>query len=444
MHLLATEEPTRGIPGEEDDDAELDRFAARLEVEPVALVCAGHACLLADALRADDDVGQLEVDVGKGGQEPRVEPGRPLVTLPPVRRACELVDAVVGQRRQEAGDVAVVLGDRVLLPELADCLDLGRVDLPFQQFADIHQRQYSQAVSHLSAVRARNRRTLTLVLALTLAITAVEVVGGLLTGSLALLADAVHMLSDNVALGLALVAVWLAGRPSTPERSFGYQRAEVLAALVNGLVLVALAIWIFVEAYGRLSDPPDVLGGWMLAVALVGLAGNLAAAWMLARTAHGSLNMQAALRHVTADALGSGGVVVAALVILTTGWSYADPAVGALIAVLVLASSGTVLRDSVHILLEGTPRGMDVRGLARRMSGMDGVVDVHDLHVWTITSGFVALSAHVLVEPGDDCHARRRELEHVLAQEYGIEHTTLQVDHASPASSVVSIRRAGT
>jgi cobalt-zinc-cadmium efflux system protein len=298
-------------------------------------------------------------------------------------------------------------------------------------------------VSHLSAVRARNRRTLTLVLTLTVAITAVEVVGGLLTGSLALLADAVHMLSDNVALGLALVAVWLAGRPGTPERSFGYQRAEVLAALVNGLVLVALAIWIFVEAYGRLSDPPDVLGGWMLAVALLGLAGNLTAAWMLARTAHGSLNMQAALRHVTADALGSGGVVVAAIVILTTGWRYADPAVGALIAVLVLASSWTVLRDSVHILLEGTPRGIDARGLARRMSGMDGVVDVHDLHVWTITSGFVALSAHVLVEPGDDCHARRRELEHVLADEYGIEHTTLQVDHASPTSSVVSIRRAG-
>ena len=289
-------------------------------------------------------------------------------------------------------------------------------------------------------MRARNRRTLGLVLALTVAITVVEVVGGLLTGSLALLADAVHMLSDNLALGLALVAVWLAGRPSTPERSFGYQRAEIVAALVNGLVLVGLAIWIFVEAYGRLSDPPDVLGGWMLAVALVGLAGNLAAAAILARTAHSSLNMQAALRHVIADALGSAGVVVAALVLLTTGWRYADPAVGALIAVLVLASSWTVLRDSVHILLEGTPRGIDARALERRMTGMEGVVDVHDLHVWTITSGFVALAAHVLVEPGDDCHARRRELERMLADEYGIEHTTLQVDHARPASSVVSIR----
>jgi cobalt-zinc-cadmium efflux system protein len=298
-------------------------------------------------------------------------------------------------------------------------------------------------VNHLSAVRARNRRTLALVLTLTLAITAVELVGGLFTGSLALLADAVHMLSDNLALGLALIAVWLAGRPSTPERSFGYQRAEVLAALVNGLVLVGLAIWIFIEAWGRISDPPEVLGGWMLAVALVGLTANLVAAGILARTAHSSLNMQAALRHVIADALGSAGVVVAALVILTTGWRYADPLVGAVIAVLVLASSWSVLRDSVNILLEGTPRGIDAEALGRRLSQMDGVVDVHDLHVWTITSGFVALSAHVLVEPGDDCHARRRELERVLADEYGIEHTTLQVDHARPASKVVSIRRSG-
>ncbi|HEU6445549.1 MAG TPA: cation diffusion facilitator family transporter [Gaiellaceae bacterium] len=299
-------------------------------------------------------------------------------------------------------------------------------------------------MSHLSAVRARNRRVLAFVLALTAAITVLEVVGGILTGSLALLADAVHMLSDNLALALALVAIWLAGRPSTPQRTFGYQRAEVLAALLNGLVLVGLAIWIFVEAFRRLSDPPDVLGGWMLAVATVGLVGNLAAAAVLARTAHSSLNMQAALRHVVADALGSAGVVVAALVVLTTGWRYADPAVGALIAVLVLASSWSVLRDSVHILLEGTPKGIDAGALGRRLSAMPGVVDVHDLHVWTITSGFVSLSAHVLVEPGDDCHARRRELERLLADEYGIEHTTLQVDHARPASRVVPIRRSAT
>jgi cobalt-zinc-cadmium efflux system protein len=296
-------------------------------------------------------------------------------------------------------------------------------------------------VSHLSAIRAQNRRTLGLVLALTASITVVELIGGLFTGSLALLADAAHMLSDNVAISLALVALWLAGRPSTPERSFGYQRAEILAALVNGAVLVALAIWIFVEAYGRFGDPPDVLGGWMLAVAAAGLAGNLAAASLLTRAAHSSLNMRAVLRHVLADAAGSAGVVVAALVVVTTGWRYADPVAGVMIAVLVLASSFSVLRESVHILLEGTPRGIDARELAARLTRVPGVVDVHDLHVWTITSGFPALAAHVLVQPGDDCHARRRELETLLEREYGIEHTTLQVDHARPASTVVSIER---
>jgi cobalt-zinc-cadmium efflux system protein len=160
---------------------------------------------------------------------------------------------------------------------------------------------------------------------------------------------------------------------------------------------------------------------------------------ILHRGGEDSLNMQAALRHVLADALGSVGVLVAALVIVTTGWEYADPIAGAVIGILVLASSWSVLRDSVHILLEGAPKGMDTRELGRRLSEMPGVVDVHDLHVWTITSGFPALAAHVLVERGDDCHARRRELEELLRREYGIEHTTLQVDHAA-APSVVSIQ----
>jgi cobalt-zinc-cadmium efflux system protein len=247
------------------------------------------------------------------------------------------------------------------------------------------------------------------------------------------------MLSDNLALAVALLAVWLAGRPSTPERSFGYQRAEILAALVNGLVLVGLAIWIFVEAWGRLSDPPEVLAGWVAVVAVAGLAVNLAAAAILHRVGHESLNMRAALRHVLADALGSAGVLVAAFVILVTGWRYADPIAGMAIAVLILASSWSVLRDSVHILLEGAPRGIDPRSLGRRLTEVPGVVEVHDLHVWTITSGFPALSAHVLVERGDDCHARRRELEEILRHEYGIEHTTLQVDHVAPPR-VVSIQ----
>jgi cobalt-zinc-cadmium efflux system protein len=279
------------------------------------------------------------------------------------------------------------------------------------------------------------------VLGLTLAFTAVEIVGGLLTGSLALLADAVHMLSDNLALALALFAVWLAGRPSTPERSFGYQRAEILAALANGVILVVLAIWIFIAAWGRLMDPPDVLAGWMAVVAVIGLAVNLVAAAILARAGHDTLNMRAAFRHVIADALGSAGVLAAALVILLTGWRYADPLAGALIAVAVLASSWSVLRDSVNILLEGAPKGIDPRELGRRLAEAPGVVEVHDLHVWTITSGFPSLSAHVLVARDDDCHARRRELEELLLREYGIEHTTLQVEHAAPPVVSIQSRR---
>jgi cobalt-zinc-cadmium efflux system protein len=284
--------------------------------------------------------------------------------------------------------------------------------------------------------RVDTRRALAVALALTAAYTVVEVVGGIAAGSLALLADAVHMLSDNVAIALALVAVWLAGKPATPERTYGYKRAEVLAALANGVLLVALAIWIFVEAVMRIRDPGDPLGGWMLAIAVLGLAVNLAAGVVLSRARRGSLNVEAAFRHVFADVLGSIGVAVAAVVILTTGWAQADPIVSVVIGVLVLGSAWSILRDSTEILLESTPRGLDLDALGRRLAGAPGVVEVHDLHVWTITSGFTALSAHVLVRPGEDCHGRRRELERLLHDEFGIEHTTLQVDHAADGGLV--------
>jgi cobalt-zinc-cadmium efflux system protein len=277
--------------------------------------------------------------------------------------------------------------------------------------------------------RGESRRALIVVLALTATFTVAEVVGGLLTGSLALLADAGHMLSDNLSLGLALFAAWLAGRPATPERSFGYQRAEILAALFNGVTLVAISIWIFIEAYSRLREPPEVLGGWMLAVAALGLLVNAAGALILSRSEGENLNVQGALRHVIADALGSVGAIVAALVIVLTGWRYADPLVSVAIGLLILASSWSLLRDSTNILLEATPRSIDAEEVGRRMAGAEGVVEVHDLHIWTITSGFPALSAHVLVGQSEDCHARRRDLEDLLAREYGISHTTLQVDH---------------
>ncbi len=277
--------------------------------------------------------------------------------------------------------------------------------------------------------RRADRRALAITFVLTAAFTIVEVVGGLITGSLALLADAGHMLSDTLSLGVALFAVWLAGRPSTPNRSFGYKRAEILAALFNGATLVAISIWIFIEAYHRFREPPEILGGWMLVVAAVGLVVNAAGAAILSRSGGESLNLQGALRHVVADILGSVGAIAAALVILTTGWYYADPIISALIGLLVLGSSWKLLRDSTNVLLEGTPRGIDADEVGRSMAASEGVQEVHDLHIWTITSGFPALAAHILVGRDENCHARRRDLEELLAREYGIEHTTLQVDH---------------
>jgi len=280
---------------------------------------------------------------------------------------------------------------------------------------------------------------------LTVAYTCAEIAGGLLTGSLALLADAGHMLGDSAVLALALGAAWLVIRLAILERSFGFRRVEILAAFANGFALVAIAIWVFVEAIRRLDDPPRVLGGWMLLVALIGLGVNLAAAGILSRTAGENLNVQAALRHVFADIGGSVGVAIAALVILATGWRQADPIAGLAIAVVILGSSWTILRDSVAILLEAAPAEVDAEEVGRRMAEAEGVVEVHDLHIWTITSGFPALSAHVLVRRGDDCHSRRRELEQLLADEFRLTHTTLQVDHAGEHEGlrITNLRRRG-
>ena len=284
---------------------------------------------------------------------------------------------------------------------------------------------------HDHGAKSTSARALVLTLGLTATYTVAEVIGGLLTGSLALLADAGHMLSDTGSIAVALGAIWLAKRPATAARSFGLKRAEILAALVNGVTLVAISIWIFIEAARRFSDPPEVLGGWMLGIALGGLLINLAGAWILARGDRRSLNLQAALRHVIADVLGSVGVIAAAIVILLTGWVYADPLISVLIGVLVAASSWGVLKESVSILLEATPKGIDAEEVQAKLGSVAGVTDVHDLHIWTITSGFPALAAHILVERGEDCHAKRRDLERLLQREFEIDHTTLQVDHVN-------------
>jgi cobalt-zinc-cadmium efflux system protein len=282
-----------------------------------------------------------------------------------------------------------------------------------------------------------DRRRLAVALALIGSFMLFEFVVGIVADSLAVLADAAHMLSDAGALGLALFAAWIASRPFSAERTFGFVRAEILAALANGVMLVALAIWIVIAAVQRLQDPPDPLGGWILLAGVVGVAVNLAAAGVLrGRT---SLNLRAASLHVFADLLGSVGVIVAGVVVLGTGWAYADPLASLAIAALVLASSWSVLRDSVTILLEGTPPGMDADEIGRAMVAVAGVQEVHDLHVWTITSGFPSLSAHVLVPEGDDCHAVRQRLEEMLAVRFALTHTTLQVEHTADATRPVAL-----
>jgi len=298
----------------------------------------------------------------------------------------------------------------------------------------------SHGHGHAHDHRSASRQALLVVLGLTLAFTVVEVAGGVLTGSLALLADAGHMVSDVFSIGLALVAVTLAQRPASPRRSFGFQRAEIIAAFVNGIALVLVSAWIVWEAIQRLDDPPEILGGWMLVVALAGLAVNATAAVILVRSGRQSLNVEAAFRHVIADLLGSAGVLVAALVILFTGWDLVDPLVSIAIAILIVASAWGVLRDSTAILMEQTPSGIDADAVARAIVEVPGVASVHDLHVWRITSGFDALSAHVLVGQGEDCHALRRDVERAIAERFGITHTTLQVDHDA-ADALIELQR---
>lgn len=277
--------------------------------------------------------------------------------------------------------------------------------------------------------RSIGKRALRIVLALTAAFTVAEVIGGVLTGSLALLADAGHMLSDSLSLMVALFAIWLAERPVSPNRSFGYQRAEILAAAVNGLTLVAISAWIFVEAGMRFGDPPEVEGGGMLAVAVIGLAVNAVAASILMRGQADSLNMTAAYRHVVADLLGSVGVIAAAVVVLTTDWLYADPLISVLIGLLILASAWGVLRDSARVLLEAAPAGIDASEVGEAMAAVPGVVEVHDLHLWEVTSGFPALAAHALVAEESDCHEIRHQIELMLGDRFELAHTTIQVEH---------------
>jgi cobalt-zinc-cadmium efflux system protein len=256
----------------------------------------------------------------------------------------------------------------------------------------------------------------------------VEAVGGLLTGSVALLADAGHMLTDAGALGIALFSSWLAMRPADPRRSFGYGRAEILAALANGLLLGGVSVAIVLEAIERLGNPGHIIAGPMLAVAVVGLIANLASAWILSRSDRTNLNVRAALAHVLGDALGSLSAIGAALAILVFGVRSADAIAALVIAFLLVVAALRLVRESVDILLEGVPRNLDMEQIAQEMRAIPGVGSVHDLHIWTVSSGFLAMSAHVDLHRETNAERVRRALHRLLHQRYQIAHTTIQTE----------------
>jgi cobalt-zinc-cadmium efflux system protein len=286
-----------------------------------------------------------------------------------------------------------------------------------------------------------DRRLLGVALGLLLAFMAVEVVFGILANSLALLADAGHMLTDAAALALALAAAALAARPAHGRWTFGFGRVEILAAQVNGITLLLLGAWIVFEAVRRLVSPPDVDAGVVAAVAMAGIAINLIVAALLRRARRQSLNVRGAYLHILTDLAAFVGTAVAAGLIVLTGWNGYDAIASLLVAALMLWAAVSLLRESGRIFLEGAPASAPPVEVGRAIAAHPGVVETHDLHVWTVTDGFPALSAHVLVEPGADCHRLRLELERLLHERFAIDHTTLQVEHVGSSSGLEISRR---
>jgi cobalt-zinc-cadmium efflux system protein len=286
---------------------------------------------------------------------------------------------------------------------------------------------------------AADRRALTIALVLILAIMGVEIAAGIVGHSLALLADAGHMLTDAAALVFALFAAAMSARPAIGRWTYGYSRLEILAAQANGITLGLLAIWIVWSAVHRLIDPREVRGGLVLVVALAGAVASGAASAVLARASRESLNVRGAFLHIATDVAAFAAAAVAGGLILATGWNRLDPIASLLVAGLMIWSSVHLLRESTAIFLERAPNDVDPEAIGRALVAESDVVEVHDLHVWTVTSGFPALSAHVLVEAGADCHGARRRLERTLAERFGLTHTTLQVEHAEPATTRVAL-----
>jgi len=298
---------------------------------------------------------------------------------------------------------------------------------------------HNHAHPHDDPHRPDSRRLLTLAVGLTLGYAIVEAAGGWLSGSLALLSDAGHMLTDSMALGLAALAAWMARRPPSPRHSYGLGRLETLAALFNALLMLALLTALSAAVIGRLLDPPPVRGGIVTWVALIGLFVNIAVAWLL-MGGRGNLNVRAALLHVMGDLLGSVAALVSGVVILYTGWTPIDPILSLFIVLLILVSSLRLLRQVLHTLLEGVPLHLDLEEVGRAMAEVEDVLSVHDLHIWSLSAETTALSAHVVLRRIDDWQPVLGRLRELLDERFGIEHVTLQPE---PVETIVRIGRGG-
>ena len=282
-----------------------------------------------------------------------------------------------------------------------------------------HNRLESQSV---------NQKRLTLVLAITVTFTVVEVVGGVLSNSLALLSDAGHMIMDSAAILLSLFAVRLSMRPPSDKNTYSLVRIEIVAAFINGITLVGIALYIFYEAFQRIEEPPEIKAGMMLVVALGGMAANIIGAYILHGASHDNLNIKGAYMHILGDLAGSLGAVVGGVIVLTTGWTLADPIVSVLIALLIIRSSMVLLKDSLHVLMEGAPPHLDSREIVEKINSVTGVQAVHDFHIWSLTTGVVLLTAHVGVHERESAIPILEQITRMLEQDYGLHHVTIQVE----------------
>ena len=282
--------------------------------------------------------------------------------------------------------------------------------------------------AHGVSASSKNKGALTIVLGLTTLYMLAEVVGGWLTGSLALYADAGHMLTDVAGIGLALLAIRFGERPATPERTYGFYRVEILAALVNAVVLIGISIFILIEAYDRFKNPPEVQSGTMLAIASIGLLVNIAGIFILRSASKESLNMKGAYFEVLSDMLTSVGVIIAGVIMLTTGWYYADPLISAGIGLFIFPRTWALMRDAVSVLLEGTPSDVNIAQLRESLSGIEGVAGVHDLHVWSLTSGMNAMSVHAVLDGTKVYSDVLTSIHEQCVHTYKISHITAQVE----------------